>query len=114
MEASRLPQHLVALGRANEVRLARARRRVRIRGGEETVAANVLDCPPEFVTLKIVDLLMDQRRWGRARARRLLLSLALSEHKELGTFTQRQRQALADALEPPETAEDVLARLGVN
>ena len=48
--------------------------------------------------MTLSDLLMSQRRWGRARCRRLLLSLGLPENKQLGTLTPRQRQALAAVL----------------
>ena len=45
--------------------------------------------------MSISDVLMSQRRWGRARCRRLLLSLHLPENKQLGTLTERQKLALA-------------------
>ena len=48
--------------------------------------------------MALSDLLMSQRRWGRARCRRVLLSLGLPENKQIGTMTDRQRRALALAL----------------
>ncbi len=49
--------------------------------------------------MELSDLLMSQRRWGRARCRRVLLSLGLPENKQIGTLTDRQRHALASTLE---------------
>lgn len=48
--------------------------------------------------MALSDLLMSQRRWGRARCRRVLVSLGLPENKQIGTLTDRQRRALAAAL----------------
>jgi hypothetical protein len=48
--------------------------------------------------MALSDLLMSQRRWGRARCRRVLLSLGLPENKQIGTLTERQRRALAATL----------------
>jgi hypothetical protein len=48
--------------------------------------------------MSISDLLMSQKRWGRARCRRLLVSLGVPENKQIGTLTERQRVALAAML----------------
>ena len=48
--------------------------------------------------MSISDLLMSQKRWGRARCRRLLVSLGVPENKQVGTLTERQRLALAAVL----------------
>jgi hypothetical protein len=89
------PQHLRALEQANHVRLARAELKRRIAAQDLSAAEIVLSCPEEAHGMSISDLLMSQRRWGRARCRRLLLSLHLPENKALGTLTERQRVALA-------------------
>ena len=92
------PQHLRALQHANRVRLARAELKRRIATQQITAADVVVHCPWEATSMEISDLLMAQRRWGRARCRRLLLSLGLPENKQVGTLTSRQRQALAALL----------------
>src|ERR671932_2250124 len=92
------PQHLMALQRANEVRLARAELKRKISGQELSAAQVVLECPWEADSMEISDILMSQRRWGRARCRRLLLSLGMPENKQLGTLTPRQKFALAAVL----------------
>jgi hypothetical protein len=89
------PQHLRALSRANEVRLARAQLKRQIADQEISVVEVILNCPWEAASMSISDLLMSQRRWGRARCRRLLVSLGITENKQIGKFTERQRSALA-------------------
>jgi hypothetical protein len=92
-------QHLRALEYANRVRLARARMKRRIGAGELSAAEVVLTCPCEADTMSISSLVMSQKRWGRARCRRLLTSLGVPENKRIGTLTDRQRLALAGVLE---------------
>jgi hypothetical protein len=92
------PQHLRALEHANRVRLARAELKRKVAADELTAAEVVQTCPWEAESMGISDLLISQRRWGRARCRRLLLSLGVPENKRLGTLTERQRIALAAVL----------------
>ena len=92
------PQHLRALEHANRVRLARADLKRRIAAQQTSAAEVVLNCPWEAASMEISDLLMAQRRWGRARCKRLLLSLGLPENKQVETLTARQRQALGALL----------------
>jgi hypothetical protein len=92
------PQHLRALEQANRVRLARAELKRRVAVQATTVADVVLTCPWEAESMELSDLLMSQRRWGRARCRRVLLTLGLPENKQIGTLTDRQRRALASTL----------------
>jgi hypothetical protein len=92
-------QHLRALEYANRVRLARARLKRKIAGGELSAAEVILTCPWQVHTMKISDLLMSQKRWGRTRCRRLLMAHSVPENKEVGTLTERQRLALSAVLE---------------
>jgi hypothetical protein len=92
------PQHLRALEQANRVRLARAELKRRVALQHTSVVEVILDCPWEAESMSISDLLMSQRRWGRARCRRLLVALGIPENKQIGTFTERQRSALAAGL----------------
>ena len=91
-------QHLRALEHANRVRLARAEMKRGIASGRLGVADVIADCPWEVDSMSISDLLMSQKRWGRARCRRLLVSLGVPENKQIGTLTERQRLALAAVL----------------
>lgn len=92
------PQHLKALERANRVRLARAALKRQVASGECSAAEVILACPWEAESMSVSELLMSQRRWGRTRCRRILLSLGLPENKQIGTMTERQRTALAAML----------------
>ena len=102
-------QHLRALEYANRVRLARARMKRSIAAGELSAADVVVTCPWQAHTMAISDLLMSQKRWGRTRCRRLLVSLGVPENKQIGTLTDRQRLALGAVLTakgaPPPRAE---------
>jgi hypothetical protein len=96
-------QHLRALEYANRVRLARARMKRRVAADELSAAEVVLTCPWQAHTMSVSDLLMSQKRWGRARCRRLLVSLGVPENKQIGTLNERQRLALAAVLEAKST-----------
>ena len=92
------PQHLKALQKANEVRLARAALKRRVASGDITAADVILACPAEVEGMAVSDLLMSQRRWGRTRCRKFLATIPLSENKQIGTLTERQRHAVAAEL----------------
>jgi hypothetical protein len=92
------PQHLRALNRANEVRLARAELKRKVAEGRIAVGDVIMESPWEAESMPVADLLMSQRRWGRTRCRKLLAQIPLSETKTIGTLTQRQRMALAALL----------------
>lgn len=95
---ARAPQHLQALERANQVRLARAELKRRVAAGHTTAAEIVLACPPEAEGMAVSDLLMSQRRWGRTRCRKFLATIPLPENKTIGSMTERQRHAFAAML----------------
>jgi hypothetical protein len=92
------PQHLKALARANEVRLARAALKRSVAARETDVAAVIAEVPWEAETMSLSELLTAQPRWGRTRTRKLLGSIGLSENKRLGTLTERQRLLLVERL----------------
>ena len=91
-------QRLRALERANRVRVARARLKRRIAGGELTAAEVILSPRREIDGMPISEVLGSQRRWGEFRCRGLLASLGMSEAKTIGSMTERQRIATASVL----------------
>ena len=91
-------QHLRALREANRVRLARAEMKREVAAGDLAAAEVILSCPWQAHSMSISDLLMSQKRWGRARCRRLLTGIGVPENKAVGTLTERQRVALAAVL----------------
>jgi len=101
------PQHIRALQRANEVRLARAELKRGVAHGRIMVADVVLNPPWEAESMVIADLLMSQRRWGVTRCRKMLQLIPMSENKTVGSMTDRQRRALAALLSPEAVPEPV-------
>jgi hypothetical protein len=91
-------QQLRALGRANEVRLARASLKRRIADGDVSAAEVILAPPREACSWAVGDLLTSQRRWGATRCRKFLQRNQISETKPLGDLTERQRRVLAAQL----------------
>jgi len=94
-------QHMKALAKANEVRLARAALKRQIASGEIAVAEVLNDYPSEAEGMTVSELLASQRRWGRTRSRKLLSRLDLTENKRIGTLTERQLSLLTAALNAP-------------
>jgi hypothetical protein len=92
-------QCMQALARANQVRLARAALKRDVSAGRRSVTDVIIDSPWEAESMSLSELLCSQRRWGRARSRKLLSSAALGEAKKIGTLTERQRRILVNALE---------------
>jgi hypothetical protein len=88
-------QRMRALERANEVRLARARLKRQIGGGQVSASFVLLELPWEAANWSVGELLMSQRRWGTTRVRKLLVGLHISEKRPIGELTERQRRVLA-------------------
>ncbi len=103
--AIQAPQHMQALARANRVRLARAELKRSIASGNVEAADVVRECPWETESMTLAELLTSQRRWGRTRARKFLINLALNENKRLGTLTTRQRTLLSTELSSKDPSE---------
>lgn len=104
------PQHLRALAKANEVRLARAELKRKVLAGELRVADVILESSWEAESMTVADLLMAQRRWGHTRCRTFLQRVPLSETKTIGSMTDRQRTAVAEMLEGIEPSVTRVAR----
>lgn len=89
------PQHMRALARANEVRLARADLKRRVAEGAISAGEVILESPWETANMAIGELLQSQHRWGSTRCRKFLNEIGLPETKTVGSMTERQRRALA-------------------
>lgn len=95
IDAGPLPQHMRALQRANEVRLARAELKRRIVAGDVSASSVILRTPWEAQTMTIAELLVTQHRWGATRMRKFLAEIGMPETKTLGSFTDRQRRDMS-------------------
>lgn len=93
------PQHMVALRRANAVRLARAELKRRVGLGEISAGEVIMASPWEAESMSVGDLLTSQRRWGHTRCRKFLQTVPMSENKTIGSMTERQRRALSAMLD---------------
>jgi hypothetical protein len=102
------PQRLRALERANEIRLARAAIKRRIALGEVSAAEVILACPQAADTWPVGELLMSQRRWGAMRCRKFLAHNQITETKQIGSLTERQRRMLARSLSEASSAGRVM------
>jgi hypothetical protein len=111
--ATTAPQHMRALDRANQVRLARAELKREIADGTRTVADVVADCPWESESMTISDLLMSQHRWGRTRCRRFLAAVPMAETKTIGSMTERQRACLAARLNGQAVVDPFAGRMAL-
>lgn len=96
------PQYMTALARANRARLAAAEIKREVREGRTSVRAALYDDRSGSVT--VLELLMQQRRWGRTRAVKALSRLdsfmpggpcRVPENKRVSELTDRQRTAIA-------------------
>jgi len=92
------PQHMRALRKANEVRLARAELKRHVGDGAVTVKEVILQCPWEAASMTVLELLLSQRRWGITRCSKFLAQNGMPEAKTIGAMTERQRLALAAAM----------------
>lgn len=85
-----MKQNMIALNRANEIRLERSRIKKDVKAGIVSVI-DILETKP-FVcdSLILLDLLTWQIRWGKDRARRFCNKVEISEIRTLGALTDRQ------------------------
>jgi hypothetical protein len=102
-----LPQHMEELGNANRVRFQNSAVKREVAAGDLTVVQALGD--ERAARLRIVDLLVAQRRWGADRAVKLLVEVGIHEHRRVCDLTARQRQALADHFDPPAPEPEPIA-----
>jgi hypothetical protein len=98
--ASPQQRRLLALDRANHIRVVRAALKRRLRAGELAPADTILSGSSDTDTMTVAELLRSQRGWGPKRSSKVLRSLSLSERKTLGSLTERQRTSLVGVLRP--------------
>jgi hypothetical protein len=92
------PQHMTALKIANEVRVARAELKRRVRTNDLTAAEVVLTNPAEAQGMTVAQILASQRGWGSVRVRQFLRTFSMSEARTVGSLVERERQGVASRL----------------
>lgn len=96
--ARSLEQRLVALRRANEVRLARAQLKKQLAAGSRRIEDILVEAPELVRGARVYDLLLAVPKLGRARVSRLLRHCEISETRTLGGLSERQRSELIASL----------------
>lgn len=93
-----------ALQKANDTRLFRARFKRRVAAGEVDVPSLLAgEFDPRLRSMKVDELLLAQRGWGRVKVSKLLRACAVSPSKTLEGLTRRQRLDVVRGLcgQPP-------------
>ncbi len=83
---------MLALDRANEIRLRRAEIKREIRAGRTSIAEAILD--PSCGGMTVHDLLCCQWRWSHSRAAKLLRLVPMTESRLVRNLTERERRVL--------------------
>lgn len=89
-----VPQHMLAIRRAQASRLAGVAVKAELRAGTLTLADAIED--PRAGVLPVMDLLMALPQWGRWRASRLLAGLAVPDGARVRDLAPRQRRAIVE------------------
>lgn len=93
-----LKQRMDALGRANEVRTARAQLKRDLKAKRASIL-NLLNEPPAYLeTAKVFDMLLAVPKYGRVKANKVLQSCRISPSKTIGGLSERQRSELVSLL----------------
>jgi hypothetical protein len=93
-----LQQRLDALGRANDVRVKRARFKEELASGRRPVSSALVAPPAELHTMKVADLLLSVPTVGPVKARKLLRAVAISPSRTVAGLSERQRRELLSVL----------------
>jgi hypothetical protein len=89
-------QWLGALGRANEVRRARARLKHELADGTVDIVDVLADPPPSIESARVKQLLLALPHFGPVKAGRLLARCHIADGKTVAGLSDRQRTALID------------------
>jgi hypothetical protein len=111
------PQHIRALERANEIRLARGQQKRRLATARDVITARVLaadliaDPPAELATIAVHELLLSCRGLGERLVSEVLVLAGICGTEQVGNgavrrgaLTPRQREVLVDVLRGADVA----------
>jgi hypothetical protein len=91
-------QRMRALGRANEIRSARAKLKRDLKASKVKIEKLLLD-PPEYVlSAKVFDMIVAVPKYGRVKANKILTQCRISPSKTIGGLSERQRAELVQLL----------------
>lgn len=95
----RLPQHLQALERANIVREQRSKLLADIVAGRQCPGQVIADNPDCLARMTVGRYLLRIPGTGRQKMVRTLRRTGVSEHRMIGTLTERERGVLRDDIQ---------------
>lgn len=99
-----LIQRMEALEHANDIRTKRANFKKQMKAAptkdksKEKAIKALLETPAYMESMKVFDLLMSTRGFGRVKTNKYLQCLIISPSKTVGGLSQRQRAALIGAI----------------
>jgi hypothetical protein len=91
-------QRTQALTLANATRARRSALKADVKAGRRSAASLISDPPDYAATMKVIDLLIALPKWGRGKAGKALKLAEVSPSKTLAGLSDRQREALIEAL----------------
>lgn len=94
------PLHMIALEKANRIRLARAESKREIYEGHLSLA-DALEME-HMQSMTVFELLKAQWRWGDTRAHKTLCHLGMSETQRVDSLAGPRKQRLLEACDPSE------------
>jgi hypothetical protein len=91
-------QRMRALGRANEIRSARAQLKRDLKAGKAKIETLLLDPPDYVLSAKAFDMILAVPKYGRVKANKVLGQCRISPSKTIGGLSERQRGELVSQL----------------
>jgi hypothetical protein len=93
-----LTQRMEALQRANDVRSRRAKLKMELKAGRQSIHQLLLR-PPEYLeTAKVFDIMLAVPKYGRVKVNKILTQCRISPSKTIGGLSERQRAELVTLL----------------
>ena len=87
-----------ALQRANDVRSRRAKLKMELKAGRQSIHQLLLR-PPEYLeTAKVFDIMLAVPKYGRVKVNKILTQCRISPSKTIGGLSERQRAELVTLL----------------
>jgi len=93
-----LIQRMDALQRANDIRSRRARLKMELKAGRQSIHSLLLDPPGYLETAKVFDVMLAVPKYGRVKVNKILQQCRISPSKTIGGLSERQRGELVAML----------------
>ncbi|MGI8920226.1 MAG: integration host factor, actinobacterial type [Solirubrobacteraceae bacterium] len=93
-----LTQRMEALQRANDIRTRRARLKIELKAGRQSIHQLLLKPPSYLETAKVFDIMLAVPKYGRVKVNKILTQCRISPSKTIGGLSERQRGELVALL----------------